>query len=94
MIPGMKNVVNALQPALACVVAQRSAQCRGLDPRLDLADPLAQAGRLAVNGILQPLDEFLEVGDPGLERPELILTGTARGRARLGRVIRLGRTAT
>ena len=36
-IPGMKKVVNgSLQPALARVVAQGSAQRRGLDPRLDL----------------------------------------------------------
>jgi hypothetical protein len=79
----MKNVVNgSLQPALARVVAQRSAQRRGLDPRLDVAEPLAEAGRLAVNRILQPLDELLEVADPGLERPELSLAGADGGRLR------------
>jgi hypothetical protein len=53
-----------------------------LDPGLELSDALAEAGRLAMNRILQPLDELLQMADPGLEHLELILTRTARSRLR------------
>lgn len=52
-----------------------------------------------MNRVLQSLDELLEMRDPGLERPEPILTGIGRrrrpilttiGRGRHRGVIRLG----
>jgi hypothetical protein len=88
----MKNVVNVLQAAVASVVAQRPAQRRRFDPRLDLADPPFEARRLPMNGILQSLDELLQMHDAGLERPDLSLINAGRGRRRwLGR---LGRSTT
>jgi hypothetical protein len=45
-----------------------------------------------MNGILQPMHHVLQVRDPRLERPEFVLTRTARGRHR--GLIGLGSTAT
>jgi hypothetical protein len=57
-----------LEAAFSSVIAQGPPERRGLNARLQLANPLAQAGRLAVYGILEALHELLDVSDPSLER--------------------------
>ena len=71
-----------LQPAVASVVAQGPAEHRRLDSRLDLADALAQSRRFAVHGILQSLDELLQMRKARLDRAQVILTRIAQGRRR------------
>jgi len=48
-------------------LAERNRKRRRLEPCFQLCDPLVMALRLAVHGILQPLDEALEVRDPALQ---------------------------
>ncbi len=81
-----------LEPALASIVAQGPAERARLSPCLQVSHPLAQSRRLAMNGILKTLHELLQVGDPGLERTQRILPGSAR--RRLGALIGIGENAT
>jgi hypothetical protein len=53
------------------VVAQGLAKRRRFDPCLELSDPLALSLRLTVHGILKPLEELLQVRQPGLKRSNL-----------------------
>src|SRR5581483_8449389 len=67
-----------LQPAFASVVAQGPAEHSRLDLSLELGDPLALSRRLAVHGILEALQELLQMRDPGLERAHVLPPRSAR----------------
>ena len=67
-----------LQPALASALAQSPANRCGLDPILELGDPLALPRRLAVHRVLERLEQLLDVGDPGFQRLDDALFGLVR----------------
>lgn len=55
-------------PSFASVFGERGAHRFGLQLGLQLADQLRMTLRLAVNRVLQALDQLLEVGETRLER--------------------------
>ena len=74
---------HGLEPALASVPAQRDGESGGIDPSLELGKPLAPPLRLSVDGVLEPLDDLLQMRNPrfqGLQPGRIrILVGDRRG---------------
>lgn len=57
-----------LQPAVAGVLAQRDRESGRFGSRLQLGDPLALPRRLSMHGVLETLEQCLQVRDPLRER--------------------------
>jgi hypothetical protein len=73
--PGDKESGHAwLQSARASVLAQRLAERPRMRPILELRHPFGRSRGLPMHRVLQPLHELLEMRDPRLERPNLILS--------------------
>jgi hypothetical protein len=89
----MKKVVTSgLKPAAASILREGWAHRAGLDLRLELGDQLAVPLRFPVHGILQPLDQPLQVSDSRLEPGDTIILFIDR-RASV-RSVSAGRRAT
>ena len=61
---GWRKARPGLEPALASLPAQRGGENGGIDPGLELGKPLAPPLRLSVDGVLESLDDLLQVRNP------------------------------
>jgi hypothetical protein len=77
-----KVIMPGLEPTVASIFGEGDAHRSGLDLALELGDQLAVALRFPVHGVLQALDEPLELPHAPFERLEPIWLWIARAAVR------------